>query len=536
MKKNNSLVIIIPIVAAVSVVLGILLGTYVSRRGTDAVNLSQQGAVSGNKIDATLSLIEKYYVEKVDIDTLVNNLMPKLMGQLDPHSVYIPPVSMERASEELEGEIEGIGVTFNMLTDTIVVLNVVSQGPSYKAGMQNGDRIIMINDSLVAGQKIAQDDVLKMLRGKRGTKVTVSVERQGISELVPITITRDKILLKSVDAAFMIKPKIGYLRLTTFSRNTHSEIVKALGRLREEGMEKLIFDIRDNTGGYLEQAILLANEFLPNGKLIVYTEDRAGKRIEEFSDGYGKYTDLELVMVIDEGSASSSEILAGALQDNDRGTIVGRRSFGKGLVQQQIPFRDGSAIRLTVARYFTPTGRSIQKPFSNGEHGYEDDIYLRYMHDEMYTADSIRFDENLKFTTPGGKTVYGGGGIMPDVFVPLDTTRVNKYFAEARGRNYIYLYSRNYADKHRDRINSVETVAQLDEMLADGDALVEDFVSYAASQGLKPDRKQVAESRELLITYLRAYIGRNTPLEEVGYSAYMYKIDETILESLKLLE
>lgn len=535
--KNNTRTILTPIIVALAVVAGLFTGMSISgRRDTAAIMKQSDWGAMDNKISATMTLIERMYVDPVDMDSLADRLMPDLMAQLDPHSVYIPPQDLQRANESLEGEIEGIGVTFNMITDTVVVLGVVLQGPSYKAGVQNGDRIIMIGDSVVAGRKVPQDDVVKMLRGKRGTEVTVSVERQGINGLVPITIVRDKIPLKSVDAAFMIKPGIGYIKLSAFARTTHSEIAEALEQMREEGMEKLIFDLRDNSGGYLDQAIRLANEFLPEGKLIVYTEDRYGEQLKEYSNGRGRYTDTELVILIDEGSASSSEILAGAVQDNDRGTIMGRRSFGKGLVQQQIPFRDGSAIRLTTAKYYTPTGRSIQKPYTNGEHGYDDDIYLRYEHNEMYSADSIKFDETLKFTTPGGKTVYGGGGIMPDVFIPLDTAGYTRYLVEARGRNYIYLYSRSFADRHRSEVNAVQTVEQLDRLLADDDALLEDFIKYAESQGLKRDDGQIAESRRLLKAFVRAYIGRNTPLEDVGYYSQIYAVDNNILEALKLLE
>lgn len=532
----------LPILIAVAVSIGVAIGRGVAVRSDKArldnvtKLLDGIGGAANDKISTTFTLIKSLYVEDVNIDSLADNLMPELMAQLDPHSVYIPPRDLEKANEALEGEIEGIGVTFNMMTDTVVVLSVILQGPSYKAGVQNGDRIIRIGDSLVAGQKIPQDDVVKMLRGKRGSQVTLSVERQGISDLIPISITRDKIPLKSIDAAFMIRPGVGFIKLSTFARTTHSEIRNVLTALDEQGMEKLIFDLRGNSGGYLDQAIKLANEFLPEGALIVYTEDRVGKQTREYANGRGGHTGTEIAVLIDEGSASSSEILAGALQDNDRGTVVGRRSFGKGLVQQQIPFADGSAIRLTTAKYYTPTGRSIQKPYSNGEYGYEDDIYLRYMHNEMFSADSVRFDESLKYTTPAGKTVYGGGGIMPDVFVPMDTTNVTNYFVEARGRNYIYIYSRNFADRHREEINAVQTVDDLDRLLADDGAILDDFVRYAASQGLKPDWAQITASRELLIAYLRSYIGRNSPLEEVGFYANMYAIDNNILEALELLD
>ena len=440
MEKNSKGSILTPILLSAALVLGVVIGLFAGRNSVDRRLRSLAGELDspGGKISYALSLIDRYYVDPVSTDSLVEALMPDLMWYLDPHSVYIPASELAEVNMPLEGEFDGIGITFNMSTDTIIVLNVIPQGPSQKAGVQNGDRIIRIDDSLVAGRKLPMDDVMKMLRGPRGTQVTVSVQRKGIDDLVPIAIVRDKIPVKSVDAAYMLTPDIGFLRITTFSQYTHDEMVRALGELRREGMRKLIIDLRGNTGGYLGQPIRMANEFLADGRLIVYTEDRNGDRMEEYSDGKGGYQDVELAVLIDENSASSSEIFAGALQDNDRATIIGRRSYGKGLVQQQIPFTDGSAIRLTTARYYTPTGRSIQKPYTSADSTYGYDIYNRYLHNELFSADSIHFDDSLKFVTPGGKTVYGGGGIMPDLFVPLDTTEMTPYYMEVAGRNILY--------------------------------------------------------------------------------------------------
>ena len=360
------------------------------------------------------------------------------------------------------------------------------------------------------------------------------VQRKGIDDLVPIAIVRDKIPVKSVDAAYMLTPDIGFLRITTFSQYTHDEMVRALGELRREGMRKLIIDLRGNTGGYLGQPIRMANEFLADGRLIVYTEDRNGDRMEEYSDGKGGYQDVELAVLIDENSASSSEIFAGALQDNDRATIIGRRSYGKGLVQQQIPFTDGSAIRLTTARYYTPTGRSIQKPYTSADSTYGYDIYNRYLHNELFSADSIHFDDILKFVTPGGKTVYGGGGIMPDLFVPLDTTEMTPYYMEVAGRNILYRYTMEYADRNREKINAVESIAQLDSLLDADTGMFDDFVRYAERNGVAPDRRQIRQSERLLRALLRAYIGRNTPLEETGFYANYYVVDAPVLKALEV--
>ena len=497
-------------------------------------NLAGELDSPGGKISYALSLIDRYYVDPVSTDSLVEALMPDLMWYLDPHSVYIPASELAEVNMPLEGEFDGIGITFNMSTDTIIVLNVIPQGPSQKAGVQNGDRIIRIDDSLVAGRKLPMDDVMKMLRGPRGTQVTVSVQRKGIDDLVPIAIVRDKIPVKSVDAAYMLTPDIGFLRITTFSQYTHDEMVRALGELRREGMRKLIIDLRGNTGGYLGQPIRMANEFPADGRLIVYTEDRNGDRMEEYSDGKGGYQDVELAVLIDENSASSSEIFAGALQDNDRATIIGRRSYGKGLVQQQIPFTDGSAIRLTTARYYTPTGRSIQKPYTSADSTYGYDIYNRYLHNELFSADSIHFDDSLKFVTPGGKTVYGGGGIMPDLFVPLDTTEMTPYYMEVAGRNILYRYTMEYADRNREKINAVESIAQLDSLLDADTGMFDDFVRYAERNGVAPDRCQIRQSERLLRALLRAYIGRNTPLEETGFYANYYVVDAPVLKALEV--
>lgn len=534
MENNNQRSTLLPLIISAAVVVGVLVGMFAGRYGAEG----RLGGLSGelrnpsSKLSYALSLIDKYYVEPVNMDSLVDKVMPQLMWNLDPHSVYIPASEMISANEALDGEFDGIGVVFNMSTDTILVINVVPQGPSHKAGVQNGDRIIKVNDSIVAGRKMKQEDVMKMLRGPRGTDVRLSVLRSGVKDLVPITVTRGKIPVKSINAAYMIAPDVAFVRITAFSQFTYDEMMRILENLRGQGMKNLIIDLRGNTGGFLGQPVLMANEFLPEGKLIVYTEDRNGRKIKEYSDGKGEYQNIGLAVLIDEQSASSSEIFAGALQDNDRATIIGRRSFGKGLVQQQMPFMDGSAIRLTTAKYYTPTGRSIQKPYTNADAGYEDDIYNRYKHNELFSADSIHFSDSLKFVTAGGRVVYGGGGIMPDVFVPLDTLDVTKYYLDVAGRNILYRYTVDYADRHRAKINAVGSVAELNALLDADKNLLNDFVKYAARNGVAPDWPQIRKSEKLLKALLRGYIGRNTPLEEDGFYSNFYVVDPPVLKAL----
>ena len=530
-------------VIALIVVTIFITGWYSGRRAGRRMTLGYFGRVvdelsrSNNKLTYTLSLIDREYLDAIPADTLIEHLMPKLMEQLDPHSVYIAASEMQEVNEPLEGEFDGIGVVFNMATDTVIVLNVIPSGPSDKAGIRNGDRIMRIDDSLVAGRKVPQTEIVKKLRGPRGTEVRLSLERQGITAPVEVTVVRDAIPLKSIEASFMMTPQTGYIRLSQFARTSIDELMEALDQLDAQGMKNLIFDLRGNSGGYLDQAIEIANEFLPAGVPIVYTEDRNGKRYEELSDGTGESTGLALAVLIDEESASSSEILAGALQDNDRGTIIGRRSFGKGLVQRQIPFVDGSAVRLTVARYLTPTGRSIQKPYRTGdEESYREDLINRYLNNEFFSADSIRFADSLKFTTPGGKTVYGGGGIMPDIFVPLDTTDMTRYFLEVSGRNIIYRYTIEYADRHRAELDKIESLDDLRRFLDADRTLLDDFVRYAERQGVKPDAHQIAVSRKLITAQLRAYISRNTKLESNGFYDNIHVIDKTVTKALEILE
>ncbi len=532
--------ILLPLVTLLlAYVVGVWVGIDRGRRSIHTQLRELMGEMNqpSNKLTQTLSLIENSYVDSLSLDPIIEHVMPHIIEKLDPHSAYIPASEMQEMNEPLEGEFDGIGVVFNMATDTVIVLNVIPKGPSDKAGVRAGDRIIRINDSIVAGRKVPQGDVVKQLRGKRGTRVRLGIERQGIGDLVDITVTRDAIPLHSIEASFMMTPKIGYIRLSQFARTSYAELKKALGELRGEGMEQLIFDLRGNTGGYLDQAIDIANEFLPKGALIVYTEDRNRNQIKEFSDGRGGSTDLDIAVLIDEASASSSEILAGALQDNDRGVVVGRRSFGKGLVQRQVPFADGSALRITVARYFTPTGRSIQKPYTNGEgEEYESDIYKRYLNNEFFSADSIHFADSLRFVTPKGKVVYGGGGIMPDVFVPLDTMDVTKYYVEVSGRNILYRYTIEYADRHRAELDKITTLDELRAFLDGDKTLLADFVRYAERHGVKPVQREIAISRKIMEAQLRAYISRNTALESNGFYDNIHKIDKTVQRAISLLD
>ena len=539
MYRNSRRTILFPLLLAAGVVAGLLLGQFLGRNSLESRmrNVLQGLSLPTNKLTYTMALIEREWVDSIPMDTLAERVIPLLVSELDPHSAYIPASEMQRVNEPLEGEFDGIGVVFNMATDTVIVLNVIPSGPSDRAGVRAGDRILRINDSLVAGQRIPQERIVRRLRGPRGSKVRLSLGRQGIGEPVEVEVVRDVIPLRSVESAFIIRDDIGFVKLSQFAQTTHRELTDALDTLRRQGMNKLILDLRGNSGGYLDQAIRLANEFLPAGDLIVYTEDRNHEQVREYADVTGRWQELPLAVLIDEQSASASEILAGALQDNDRGTIVGRRSFGKGLVQRQIGYPDGSALRLTTAHYFTPTGRSIQKPYTVGDNAsYEDELWNRYEHNEFFTADSIRFADSLRRLTPGGKVVYGGGGIMPDRFIPADTSDVTRYFIEVSGRNILYRYTIEYADRHREALNAVRSVAELRELLDRDTGLVDDFVRYAARHGVKPDYRQIARSRRLMEAQLRAYIGRNTPLEDNGFYANIYPVDAVITASIELLD
>ena len=540
MYKNSKHAILFPLILAVGIILGTLLGQFVGRNRAESQLkqlISRTGLMTRNKIMQTCMLVEHQYVDSISMDSLSELVIPLMMKELDPHSVYIPAREMQAMNEPLEAQFDGIGVVFNAATDTVIVLNVVPNGPSAKAGIVAGDRIIEVNDTVVAGVKMPQNDIVKRLRGPRGSEVKLSLKRHGLEELVDVVVVRDAIPINSIESSFMITSDIGYVRLSQFARTSYIELLKSLIKLRKEGLKKLIFDLRGNSGGFMDQAIMIANDFLPEGKLIVYTEDRQKEQIKQYSNGRGTSTDLKLIILIDESSASSSEILAGAVQDNDRGVIVGRRSFGKGLVQNQLPYSDGSALRLTTARYFTPTGRSIQKPYEKG-HGedYELDMVNRYNNNEFFSADSIHFSDSLKFTTAQGRTVYGGGGIMPDYFIPLDTTDMTRYFMQVSGRNIIYRYTLDYADKHREALNKVETLADLTALLDADKGMFEDFIRYAERQGVRPVRREIERSRKIITSQLRAYIGRNTALEDDGFYYNIFPIDDEVQRSIEIFE
>ncbi len=518
---------------------GIIGGRIIERRryGYQLEQISAYLNMPDDKVSSTLEYIEHYYIDSISMDSIRETLMPAIFEQLDPHSVYIAAEDMPDMNESLEGEFDGIGVVFNMATDTVIVINVIPSGPSDKAGMIGGDRIVEINDSLVAGQKVSQADIMKQLRGKRGTTVKLGVERQGAPELLEIEVTRAAIPIKSIQSSIILRDSVGYIKMLQFARTTHSELVSAIAKLEAEGLKSLILDLRGNSGGYLDQAIMIANELLPNGKLIVYTEDRNGAQQREYSNGRGRITELDIAILIDESSASSSEILAGAIQDNDRGTIVGRRSYGKGLVQQQIPFADGSAMRLTIARYYTPTGRSIQRGYTRGDkQQYNDDLVERYVMGELFVADSIHFVDSLKKITPKGKVVYGGGGIMPDIFVPADTTSVTSYYIEVMARNILYNFTTKYADTHREAINGVKSLEELDELLESDSDILKQFVAFASTRGVKANWSEINRSREILEAQLRAYIGRNTPLDDDAFYHSIYPIDVVITKTIEHLE
>ena len=486
-----------------------------------------------SKLDKIIQLIAHRYVDSIDIEHIVESAIPVIIQNLDPHSTYFVAEDLKEFDETLQGSFEGVGITFNMPNDTIIVVSVIEGGPANRAGVEAGDRILRIDDSIVAGKQINSSHVMKMLRGESGSKVSIDIKRQGFSKEIPVIITRAQIPLKSIDVRYMINDSIGFIKLSTFSRNTYEEFVNAASYLKKRGMTKLIIDLRDNTGGYMDQAIKIANEFFNKKVIIVYTEGHKAPRENFYSKNNGRLANIEVNILINEISASASEILAGAIQDNDRGTIIGRRSFGKGLVQAPITFNDGSGLNLTIARYHTPTGRCIQKPYNNGLEQYANELYDRIFNNELFVIDSIHFNDSLKYTTPQGKTVYGGGGIMPDVFVALDTVGISRnFFHLISQKHLVYNYVMNYADKNREKINSITTFQQLDDFLKTQN-IFNDFLIYAANNGVTIKSNEISEVKKILDPQLRGLIGRNTPLDNEGFYPYYEKIDVTLQRAIE---
>ena len=495
-----------------------------NRRRTLDVGSSKWG-----KLELILDQIEKNYVDTIDYEKFVEKILPSIMSNLDPHSIYLPPVELEQAEESLEGNFSGIGIQFNVPNDTAIVISAIPGGPSERAGVISGDRIVKVDGEVVAGVKLNQDSLVKRLKGPQGSKVNIEVMRDGLDELVPFTLKRDKIPVKSVDVAFMINDTLGYIKLAKFARTSYKEFVEQMVTIKEGGAKSLIFDLRDNSGGYLDQALLLSNEFLKRGEQIVYMEGAYRRREEFNADGNGKWQDINLYVLVNENSASSSEIFAGAMQDNDRGTIVGRRTYGKGLVQEPIYFSDKSGIRLTVARFHTPTGRSIQKPYSDD---YRYDIYERYMHGEMTVADSIKTNDSLKYVTPKGRVVYGGGGIIPDKFVPIDTVGVTDFLINVNKKSLIIKYSNELADRYRPQLREVETFDDLKKLLSKID-IKSDFLRFAKKNGVVPKSGEWEESGEIIVLQVKGLFGRYSKLDDLAFYPYILQIDNVVESVLK---
>ena len=512
--------------ALLGIVLGVLLtlvsGKVFERRSFDG------DYNRWRKLNLILQEVQKHYVDTIDMEGMTDAAVSAALAELDPHSVYLPPVELEESEIELSGNFEGIGITFNVPNDTAVVLNPLTGGPSEKAGLLQGDRIVKVGGKVVAGVKMPQDSMIRLMKGPKGTKVKITVNRDGT--LIPFEIIRDKIPVNSVDAAFMIDDVTGYIKLSKFTRTTFTEFKEAASRLMSQGMKKLIFDLRDNTGGYFDQALLLSNEFLHRGEGIVYMEGMHRPRQDYDADGRGALKDVRISVLINEGTASSSEIFSGAIQDNDRGVIVGRRSFGKGLVQEPINFTDGSGIRLTVARFHTPSGRCIQKPY-DGDYDY--DIYERYMSGEMTSADSMKVDTTAVFYTMRGRRVYGGGGITPDIFVPIDTTKATNFYIQCNRKATQMRFAQSMFDKYRSTLAQIDDFDRLDLWLDQID-IAGQFVGYAERvDGIKLEKGEWEESSPYMLPQLKALVGRFSKLGDEAFYRFYIPIDDTIQSALK---
>ena len=532
MSKGKRLIIVwLPVIIAISIALGIFIGNHYT-------SITQQGRHSffsgGNKISAILNIIEEQYVDTVNMAALIEETIPQIFNELDPHSLYISADDAQAANEDLEGSFSGIGVSFNMQTDTIIVISVIPGGPAEKAGIQPFDRIITINDSVYSGKNVNQTQIIKTLRGEENSTVKLGVQRSNQPELISFVVTRGSVPVNSIDVSYLINKDIGYIKISKFARTTYNEFLTSIAKLKQAGANSFVIDLRGNTGGYMDAAVNMINEFMPRGELIVYTEGKSFPRRDVYADGSGTCKENQIVVLTDEISASASEIFAGAIQDNDRGVIVGRRTFGKGLVQAPIQLNDGSEIRLTIARYYTPSGRSIQKTYQLGHsEDYEMDIYNRFEHGEFDHADSIKVENDLKYETNKGRIVYGGGGIMPDIFIPRDTSGLTSYFTAIANNMLHYLYALDYSDKNRDKLSSFETYQDLHKYLKQ-QPLLEEFTNFAVTKGVKKRPSLIEISGRLIEIRIHAYIVRNF-FEDEGFYPIFQQDDVTLNKAVQIL-
>ena len=519
-----------PLIMALCVVMGIFIGTfYANHFSGNRLSIINS---SSNKLNNLLHIIDDQYVDTVNVNDLVEKAMPQILSELDPHSVYIPAKDVQMANDDLRGSFSGVGIEFNIRHDTLHVQQVIGNGPAERAGVIAGDKIVKVDDKPFTGKTLTNEEAMHRLKGPKDTKVKLGIMRFGEKKIRDIVVTRGEIPTKSVTAVYMLDDNSGYIRIKNFGENTYPELLIALARLSQERFKNLTIDLRGNTGGYLQSAVQIANEFLPKNKLIVYTQGRKAPRQEYRSDGRGSYQQIPLVVLIDEGSASASEILAGAIQDNDRGTIIGRRSFGKGLVQQPIAFNDQSMIRLTIARYYSPSGRCIQKPYTAGDNkDYEEDLLTRYQHGEFFSQDSIKH-EGPEFHTNNGRPVYSGGGITPDIFIAEDTTDVTSYYKQASMSGLIIQYCFTYTDENRQKLSQYQTADQMAAYLKSQN-IVDRFATFADKNGLKRRNLMIQRSHKLLERYLYSRIIYNM-LSEQAWMEYLNSDDPAILETIKV--
>lgn len=524
--------VITPIILAAVLAIGVCMGLYISK-SNGIVTVSKSGDDS-LFINEVFSLINDEYVDTIDMNNIQIKAVTHVLESMDPHSEYIEPKILDDVNDNLHGSFEGIGVSFRIEKDTITIIETIKGGPSEKVGILAGDRIVYVGDTLVAGVKVDNDDAMRLLKGPKKTKVDVKIKRHGVAELLDFTITRDVIPTYSIDVSYMINKEIGFIKLTKFSQTTSNEFVKALKELKSQGMTKLILDLRDNTGGYLGEAVTVADQMLPGNELIVYTEGEHRPRSYIFARQKGLWEKEDVVVLINEGSASASEIVAGALQDNDRGTIIGRRSFGKGLVQEQFELGDNGAIRLTVARYYTPTGRCIQKPFTGDKTEYLLEELERYASGEMFSVDSIHFADSLKYITPGGKIVYGGGGIMPDIYVPLQDDSTHYFFNKMANAGILFQYAFDYSDAHRAEILKYDDVMKFNDKFIFTDAMFDELLRRAHDKKIEGNEVDEKIARELSEPLFKAYVARNVFGDEAFYPIYE-PMDDILQEAIKQL-